>query len=85
MDSIICAARDVTHQEWEALRALYVKAFVAMSANVGACDLALMGNILNNFGQAYLIVISHNLMRKTTRFVCPKMVGELLRMGYIHI
>ena len=44
MDNIICAARDVTYQEWEVLRALYVQAFVAMSANVSACDLALMGN-----------------------------------------
>ena len=44
MDSIECAARDVTSQEWEALRALYIQAFVRMSATVSADDLALMGN-----------------------------------------
>ncbi len=44
MDNIMCAARDVTCQEWEALRILYVHAFVAMSANISACDLALMDN-----------------------------------------
>lgn len=44
MDSTICAAREVADYEWEALRGLYVQAFVAMSANVSAGDLALMGN-----------------------------------------
>ena len=45
----MCAARDITCQEWEALRALYVQAFVAMSASVSACDLALMGNNTEQF------------------------------------
>lgn len=44
MDSIKCSAHDVTCQEWEELRALYVQAFVAMSASVSAGDLVLMGN-----------------------------------------
>lgn len=38
MNSVLCAARDVTGQEWEKLRALYVKAFVAMSAKVSEED-----------------------------------------------
>ena len=49
MNSLLCNARDITTQEWEALRALYVQAFVAMSTNVNACDLALMGNNPENF------------------------------------
>ncbi len=44
MNSIIRPARDVTCQEWEALRALYVQAFVAMSASMSSGDLALMDN-----------------------------------------
>ena len=52
MDSIICAARDVTNQEWEALRALYVQAFVAMSASVSAYDLAIMGNNPEQFWES---------------------------------
>lgn len=44
MDSIVCNANDVTCQEWEELRALYIKAFVAMSASISDCDLALMDN-----------------------------------------
>lgn len=44
MNSIICSARDVTCQEWEALRALYVQAFVSMSASISTGDLALMNN-----------------------------------------
>ncbi|MDP1607730.1 MAG: GNAT family N-acetyltransferase [Chlamydiales bacterium] len=44
MNSIMCSARDLTSQEWEDLRVLYVKAFVTMSESVSAEDLALMGN-----------------------------------------
>lgn len=44
MNSITRPARDITSQEWEALRTLYVQAFVAMSASVSAGDLALMDN-----------------------------------------
>lgn len=44
MEIKVCAARDVTCQEWEALRTLYVQAFVMMSEKVSPCDLSLMGN-----------------------------------------
>lgn len=44
MNSIMRTARDVTCQEWESLRALYVQAFVTMSASISAGDLALMDN-----------------------------------------
>jgi ribosomal protein S18 acetylase RimI-like enzyme len=44
MDRIIRAARDVTDQEWEELKDLYVKAFTTMSKGLSATDLALMDN-----------------------------------------
>lgn len=44
MNSTICTAHDVTCQQWEELRALYVHAFVTMSTNLNTSDLALMGN-----------------------------------------
>lgn len=43
MNNIMRAAADLTCQEWEAIRALYVLAFVKMSTNVSTSDLALMG------------------------------------------
>lgn len=44
MKNTLCSARDLAGHEWEMLRALYVQAFVTMSTNVSAGDLALMGN-----------------------------------------
>nr|AIA18441.1 Acetyltransferase (GNAT) family [uncultured bacterium] len=44
MPNTIHSAHDITDQEWDALRTLYVEAFVAMSSTLSACDLALMDN-----------------------------------------
>lgn len=52
MDSRICPAREITHEEWQELRELYIQAFVAMSENVSIEDLALMGNNSKKFWAA---------------------------------
>lgn len=40
----MCFASDLTSQEWEKLRMLYVQAFVRMSTKISTSDLALMDN-----------------------------------------
>ena len=60
----IYAAHDLPHQEWHALRALYVHTFVTMSANVSASDLALMGNNPKQFWEE---VFDRDKPRATTK------------------
>lgn len=70
MNSVLCAAHDATDKEWEELKVLYVKAFVAMSAKVSEEDFALMGNNPEQFWAGVLIVINHD--RWITSFVSKR-------------
>lgn len=81
METRLCASRDLTVQEWDELRELYVKAFVAMSATVSAHDLALLGNNPEHFWERVFDRDKPNSIAKNYTFKLTKENERIVAYG----
>jgi ribosomal protein S18 acetylase RimI-like enzyme len=77
----ICAASDLTYQEWEDLRALYVLAFVKMSANVSESDRAIMGNNPEEFWAGVFDRDKPRSIQKNYTFTISKVGEKIIAYG----